>query len=48
MRVSQWEGEGVTHTEQNRPREREREQGRKGGRVKREGERNSGPNSFSA
>lgn len=44
MTASQWEGEGVTHTEQNRPRES------KGGRVGGGGgrERNSGPNSFSA
>lgn len=35
MTASQWEGEGVTHTEQNRPRERAREegwQGEEGGR----------------
>lgn len=37
MRASQWEVEGVTHTEQNRERERAREErweGKKGGRKK--------------
>ena len=38
MRVSQWEGEGVTHREQNRPRERESKGGKVGGEKGRERE----------
>lgn len=45
-KLSQWEGAGVTHTEQNRPGKRVK--GGEEGGEEREEERNSGPNSFSA